>query len=115
MFNCILQGLLYRPFAIQASTNYIDQDIHVGVMKDGLVHLHKKGEPSSNPVVVLFADGNIDYFLSAVRFFLLFFEGDKFEDERNGLSWMKEECIVLSDHVVSFWFTVSTNLYQKYC
>ena len=89
--------------------------IHIGVMNNRLMHLHKKRISTCYPVIVLFAYCNIHYLLSAVSLLFAFFEWDEFEDQRDRFSRVQEECVVLADHIVSFWFTVCTILSQKYC
>jgi hypothetical protein len=34
--------------------------LHVGVMDDLFVHVDQQGEASSYPIIVLFADGDVD-------------------------------------------------------
>lgn len=44
------------------------------MMNDGLMHLDEERKASCNPIVVFFADGNIDDFLETVWLFGIFVE-----------------------------------------
>ena len=113
--NYIQQELLCPPSAPQVHTIYLNAYLHVWMVNNWFMHLSQKRKSSSNPVVILFADGHIDYLLFTVIFFLIFLEWKEFEDKGNWFSWMQEKCVAFAYHVVSFRFTVIAILLLKYC
>lgn len=78
--------------------------LHVGVVDDLFVHVDQQGETPGDPVVVLLADSYVDQFLlgeQMTRLGLFLLEGEELEDQRDAVSRLQEEGVVLSDHVIS--------------
>lgn len=85
--------------------------VHIGVMDDLFMHIDQEGESSCDPIVVFFADCDIDQFFlgnEVSNLNLVLLERKKLEDERNAVSRLQEECVVLSDHIISFRLSVIT-------
>jgi hypothetical protein len=81
------------------------------MVDDLFVHVDKKGESTSDPVVVFLADSNIDQLFLAEQesyFWLLLLEGQKLKNQRNTLSRLQEESIVFSNHIVAFGLCIVT-------
>lgn len=73
------------------------------------MQVDQQRKPSSDPIVILLADGHVHQSLLGVQLAdlgLLAVEGQVFEHQRDALTRLQEECIVLTNQVISFWLCV---------